>query len=333
MKNPRRTLVVNLILAVLLTGLLIGATFVEDLNGTSLKINGLSLGFSSGGDCLTSDESYEKRSEGEVSISDVGSLNIGWTAGKIEIVPTEGDTIRFFEKSEKDLEDKQIMRWKNEDGTLSIRFGTKGGWFRNDPEKTLTIELPADLIVDHLTIQTVSADLSLPSVSTSDFSFDTVSGNFFAESIIAVTVDLDGVSGGVRLNKIDCDFLSIDSVSANVTLPDAFVRKKLDASTVSGEISFEGRADEFSWDTTSGDAELTFTDAGSSIEIDSTSGDATVTLPADTSGFKAEIDSTSGELTSDFDLSHHDDYVRYGDGKLEIEMDTASGDLRIKKGS
>lgn len=331
MKNPKRTLIINLVLALLLTGVLIGASFVDKLNDASVVLSGFSFGISDGDGCLTSDESYERGSEGEVSASDLQSLDIGWTAGQVRLVLSEGETVRFYEESGKALEEKQIMRWKSDNGTLRIRFGTKGGLFRNEPEKTLTVELPSDWIAKSMTLCTVSASLELPSVQATDFNIDTVSGNIRAESVTADTISLNSVSGEIKLNKLECDRLSVDCVSGEISLQNAAVTAELDGSTVSGSVSFSGSARELSWDTVSGDAEFVFTAAPSSIEIDSTSGDATVTLPADVSGFKAELDATSGDISCDFDVSHRGDYVEYGDGALEIEMDSTSGDLKIKK--
>lgn len=331
MRNPVSVIVINLILAVLLIGLLVGAMFIQEINDVTIEINGLSFGFSGNDYFLTSDESFEKSSDGSVTASEVTVIDLAWTAGAVNIVSSDSDTIRFSEESRSTLKDEQIMRWKVEDGTLSIRFGTKGGWTRNDPEKTLTIELPADWEAETVTIQTVSAGLSVDTLTAADLDFDSVSGGCTANSIAGKTVNLNSVSGIVRIDKIDCEKLSIDNISGEIKLRNAVVRKEVEASTVSGAFGFEGSADVLSVDTTSGNTELAFTAAGSSVEVDSTSGDVTVILPADVSGFRAEIDSTSGEITYDFNVSHRDDYIEYGDGSLDIEMDATSGDLRIRK--
>lgn len=330
MKNPVRIIVINLILIVVMIGLLIGATQIDALNGGSIVLGGISLG--SGNDSfLIDDSSFEKGSEGSVDASEVRELDIAWTAGTVNVVLSDSDTIRFSETSRKELEDDQLMRWKLEKGRLSIRFGTKGGLFRQDPDKTLTVELPADWAAEAVELQTVSAGLSLEAIVATDLTVDTVSGGCTAEVIEGKNVNFNSVSGAVRVSELKCERMTVDNVSGSVALEDAAVTNRLEVSTVSGKVRFTGSADELSVDTTSGDAELNFTEAGSKIEVDSTSGDATVTLPADVSGFVAEIDSTSGELTCEFNVSHRGDYIRYGDEALEIEMDTTSGDLRIKK--
>lgn len=332
MKHPVRTIVINLVLAVLLVGLLIAATQIEALNDGELMIAGISFGSGNGAFLVSDSSSYEKESEGEVKASEINSLDIAWQNGAIKVVLTDGDTIRFYEESDSELEDKQIMRWKQDGKKLTIRFGTKGGIFREDPDKTLTVEIPAaDWAAQKVAIQTVSASCELEAIVTTDFSFDGVSGGFTANSIDAETVNLNTVSGALQIGMLECDTFSADSVSGGITIGAATVSDELTASTVSGELDFSGSAQKVEWDSTSGSAELTFVKAPSSVEIDTTSGDATLILPEEIGGFSVEIDSLSGELTSDFDLHYSDGRAYYGDSSIEIEMDSTSGDLEIRQ--
>lgn len=333
MKHPVRTIIINLVLVVVLVGMLIVAMQIEALNGALVVLGGIHIG--TGNDAfLISDKSYEKRSNGSLSASEVKALDIAWIAGSVEIILTEGDTIRFYEESKSDLENDQIMRWKNENGKLIVRFGTKGSGnlFRNEPEKNLTIELPAsDWEAENVLIQTVSAGLAIEKLVTSDFNYDSVSGNMQADALVCKIADLNSVSGNVNVDAIECEQLNADSVSGEIVVENAEVSDRMSLSTVSGDFSFTGAADEIEADTTSGNAELIFTSVGSSVEVDTTSGDVTVTLPSDVSGFTAEFDSASGELRNAFESAHRGDSIVFGDGSLEIEVDTTSGDLQIKK--
>lgn len=305
MKHPVRTIVIDLILIVLLVGLLIGAGFVEEINNASISLGGISFGINSDAEYMA-DDSYE-RGEGSVKAAEVTSLDIAWIAGEVKFVLTDGDTIVIRESSDQRLEENEIVRWKLENGRLSIRYATKSKVFGNMPEKRLTIEIPAiDWQIGYANILTVSANVELPTLNARDLDFDSVSGGLNVSSFVGETVDIDTVSG-------------------EVTLRNAVVSGQVSLSAVSGGLDYTGTAGSIETDAVSGDVKLVLTAAPSNIEADSTSGDVTITLPADVAGFDAELDTVSGELSNDFGSQH------YGDGSLEIEVDTTSGDLRIKK--
>lgn len=330
MKHPVITIVIDLILIVLLVGLLLGAGFIEEINDASISLGGISLGINADGEYMA-DDSYE-RGDGSVNAAEVTSLDIAWMAGEVTFLPTDGDTVTIRESSGKKLEANEVMRWKLEGGRLSIRYATKSKLFENLPEKSLTVEIPAsDWQLENIEFQTVSANAELSALNATNFTFDSVSGVLDGDSLVGEVIDVNSVSGEVKLNKLDCDTLSIDSVSGKVTIKEGNVTGSLTVSTVSGDLDFGGNARSVEWDTTSGNSEFKLTASPSRIDADTTSGNVEITLPSDIGGFRAELDSTSGELTCDFDVSHKGDAVSYGDSSLEIEVDTTSGDLRIKK--
>lgn len=331
MKNPVRVIVINLVLAVVLIGMLVGATFIDELNSASITLGGISFGFGSDHSAYIADNSYE-RGEGSVKASEVESLDVAWLSGSVQFVPSSDDTIRIRESCNTDLEEDEIMRWKLENGRLSIRFASKVKVVGNMPEKALTVEIPSsDWQVDYAEIQTVSANAELFGLNAYEFSFDSVSGALDADSIVGEEIDCATVSGSIHIDKLECGSLTVDSVSGNTSIKEGNVTELLNAASTSGTLNFTGAVRSVEWDTTSGDAKMIFTAAPKNIEADSTSGDVTITLPEDIGGFKAELDSMSGELTSDFEISHNGDYVQYGDRSIMIEMDTLSGDLHIKK--
>lgn len=311
MKHPVRNLVVNLVLAVILIGVLIGATLIHGLNDISLEIGGITLGFNDNGSFLTNSDAYERGSEGSVSAAEVKSLDIAWIAGKVNIEVVEGDTISFSEESNASLKESQIMRWNIENGVLSIRFGTNKGFGHNSPEKTLTVKIPAETWqAKKVEISTVSASTDVGSLCADTFRFDSVSGELEIGSLEADQVELSSVSGAFKLSLMSVGYLSAD--------------------TVSGDFKFEGTADSMEWDSTSGDAELVITSHVNRIELDTTSGDVTLKLPDGVSGFTAELDSVSGEISCAYDTRQSGDRLSYGDGSIEIKMDSTSGDLKIK---
>ncbi len=68
------------------------------------------------------------------------------------------------------------------------------------------------------------------------------------------------------------------------------------------------------------------------LEFDTTSGDLILTLPADHAGFTARLDTASGTFTSELSTTATGNIHRVGDGSLQIDMDSTSSDLSIRKG-
>ncbi len=350
MKHPVGVLAISLVSALILTAFLCVASRIEVLNQVSFFIEGSSIGFGTNS-YLVKDKSYESGA-GSLSASAITSLDICWVRGNVTVELTDSDEISFSESCSESLNDNQIMRWKNENGTLKIRFGTFGGFFRYDPAKQLILKIPAAAVwhPEKISISTVSAGTTLDRLEADRFSYKTVSGNLTAGEVISQEIKLDSTSGVIRVSGASCQTLNantvsgdvflgtvkadradLDTTSGNIQIGDGEIVNRLKATTTSGDMTFFGSAYEVEWDTTSGDVVMEFTAAGRRIETDGVSGDVTIWLPADISGFVVEFDSVSGDLESAFSGSMSKDRISYGDGTLEIESDSTSGDLTIRK--
>jgi len=132
-------------------------------------------------------------------------------------------------------------------------------------------------------------------------------------------VTVEGLRAGVTL----------ETFSSTMSLRD--VEGPLDLETFSGEIEGEGLRGSVQLETFSGDVRLRFSALTGDSHFETFSGDIELTLPAD-AGFEVVAgEDTFGDLDSDFALRAEDGRRIAGDGGPRIEIETFSGDLRLRK--
>ncbi len=136
----------------------------------------------------------------------------------------------------------------------------------------------------------------------------------------SASIEAESVSGEVVLHGSSTDKLEISSVSGDVTFDGQAGR--VDAETVSGDLRINGASGDVSVETVSGSAivraqtvkefegssvsgDIDFEGALTAdgrIDVESMSGDVSITLPAETSG-RVSVESFSGDLDNDFGLA------------------------------
>lgn len=176
------------------------------------------------------------------------------------------------------------------DGT-TLRIRPNGPGFNiNLPSKELTLELPEGFTADTLKIEVVSADMEVTGIKADRLEIHSTSGSLEAE-----------LSTG-----------------------------ELSAETVSGNVSVSGdKTKQVKVNTISGDVSLAFRKAPSNMQLDSVSGDMTVQLPSDTE-FTLGVSTVSGNLDSEFAVVHENNKYICGDGENNYQINTVSGDIRLK---
>jgi DUF4097 and DUF4098 domain-containing protein YvlB len=122
---------------------------------------------------------------------------------------------------------------------------------------------------------------------------------------------------------------TLETFSSTITLRD--VEGLLDLETFSGEIEGGDLRGSVQLETFSGDVRLRFAALTGDSHFETFSGDIALTLPAD-AGFEVVAEEDAfGDLTSDFALRAEDGRRIAGDGGPRIEIETFSGDLRLRK--
>lgn len=200
----------------------------------------------------------------------IREIEIEWIAGEVEIECYDGSEIVFSETSAEQLSERQTMRYLVKDGELEIRCCESKTV--QLPEKTLTVQIPASLIVDELEADVVSASLTARGVQAREIKLESVSGNICADGLTAEKLQIDTVSGIAEILRCD-------------------VARKL--------------------------------------KIDTVSGNAAMQLAASATGFTLKFDTVSGSVHCDVPVTTSRKSMVYGDGSLEIEMESVSGSFKI----
>lgn len=223
----------------------------------------------------------------------IRNLEIDWISGNVDISYGKGDEIVFEETSKDEITDELTMRWLVEDGTLHIKFCKAGKINVNNCDKTLKVTLPKDLKLQEAEFETVSADIKASELHVKDVNFETVSGSVEAKLYGVRSIDADSVSGDV-----------------DITAPEGPKNAEIE--------------------TTSGRVQLNLKKSADDCEISTVSGKVTLLLPKK-GNFTISYDTTSGDFDSDIEMTQKGSKYLAGKGSDRFDIDTTSGDLRIKK--
>lgn len=221
----------------------------------------------------------------------ITDLTIDWVSGSVTVTQAEGDEIVISEDFRGEEESR--LRWKVEDGELTVKF-CGPSWFGMDVEgdKNLTVAIPAAML-----------------------------GNLDEIHVTTVSSTQD-----IRVSARE---LEIDTVSGGVTVMGTYRSVEMD--TVSGNVNFDGAFKEGDFDGVSAKAKIRMREQADSLDMDTVSGDLTLILPDNTTGFRVNADSISGYVdVRDFTYECGLD-DKWGDGSMEINVDSVSGKLIVEK--
>lgn len=323
-KEGKKSAVIRIVIwsvaLVLLLGGLISLMVGGNVFGLDIQI------ISCGTDMWYDDTDYQVGDHefGDTDLTDeLRELDIHWLSGKVTVRSVEGDTltVRELDRDGNTPEEEDALRWKSQDGKLTIRFCkprrvVTGSSSQN---KTLEVCVPAAWLggnLGELEVDAVSADVDI-----------LLSG----QTAALRELDIDTVSGAVKVIG-DAQSLSLDTTSGNMTVSGTYGEFSTD--TVSGKLIMEGSADKIEMESTSGNMTVTLSRAATSLEADTTSGRLTLTLPENITGFTAKLDSVSGDIdVQDFPTTGKNNSRTFGDGSMKIDMDSTSGDVIIKQGT
>lgn len=224
---------------------------------------------------------------------EIRNLDIDWASGEVHIIASESAERISFEESYDGNEDARL-RWVVDGETLKIRFRARNSLISfGSLNKKLTVTIPASLAqhLDKVKIGTASAEVNVSGLQAEILDVDTASGG----------LELDGTYGE----------LSVD--------------------TASGSVTFAGSCRKINIDTASGRIRLTPGDLWEDIDIDTASGNIELWLPESEKGFSVDYDKASGKFSCDFPVLLSGKIYKIGEGAGRINVDSASGNLKIYK--
>lgn len=272
--------------------------------------------------------SHDASPTAHVTISNIaGSVNVtAWDRNEVQVGGQLGEGAR-------------PLSITGSNGNLSIKVERQGGsgwlnWGDRTRMAPTTLELHVPRAAS-LDIDVVSAPLVIDGIDGGDIQVNTVSGK---ARINAHTPSLkvDSVSGAIELAG-QAEQAELQTVSGEILAPALGSNVKLQ--TISGRIQVAGGPwRQLTLSTVSGDVQLSGgLAADGNLSIDSMSGDVQLQLPAGTSA-SLHASSFSGDLRSDFGTPKEPEHgpgssldVRLGDGRGKINIETFSGDLRVRK--
>lgn len=220
--------------------------------------------------------------------------------------------------------DRNVLR-------IKVRYPSRS----RDAEPTiLVLRVPLQAALE---VETVSADIDVHGVASSELSLQSVSGDIVANGAPR-SASVASVSGDARLTFNSRD-VEVDSVSGDVVLSGR-LNGEVSVETVSGDVLVDSKGErvrKLTSATVSGDASalLALADGGK-VEMDSVSGDLALTVPRDVSA-TVSGESFSGKLRAPRATIQREQFgpgsrfsARYGSGKGEINLETFSGDAELR---
>lgn len=257
------------------------------------------------------DEQREMNAEGRFKLSLVsGDVSVeGWDQNRFQISGTLG-----HEDDELSI-DGSAGDWK-----IKIEPKQQRNWFGDSghDDTKLTLMLPHAALAS---LASVSGDFDITGMDGKSLQVTTVSGEIRASSA-ASELRIKTVSGDVQASGSG-SALELNTVSGDSRLDGMHGRVRVE--TVSGDVTLQaGEISDLNAQTVSGDMDFEFSLAADArIKLNAHSGDVVLNLPADSS-FEVDSNSFSGDVYNDFDSAT-------GGGDARIDINTFSGDLRIRK--
>lgn len=277
----------------------------------------------------------ESAADGVYRITEsVRSLNLGWTAGQVEILIGDGDEICLEESSNGEITEKYALRCGVKDDTLYIRYTEPGKVLENVPVKDLTVTIPQSLAdgMKELRMDGASAAWKLSGITAEKLEFDSASGGLHAGDMTVQDAGLNAVSGDIELTGSITGEVQAGTTSGAIRIENDASAQEASLSTTSGTMRLYGTFDEVRFSSTSGD--IYAEGAADTVDADAISGTVTLTgsyrdINADTTSgtILLEIRDVAPEL--DAGTTSADVIIRSEIAPTELDIDTTSGGVEL----
>ena len=268
--------------------------------------------------------------------SPAAHISIGNIAGTVTVIAWDRNEVQV-EGQLGDGAKPLAITGSNGDLAIKVEAQSGSGWFnwlgdRKMAPSTLELHLPKAASLD---IEVISAPLVIDGMAGGNIVINTISGRVRINARTP-SLKVDSISGGIELAG-HAEQAELQTVSGDILAPTLGGGAKLE--TISGRIQASGGPwHKLTLSTVSGDAQLAGALApDGKLGIDSMSGNVQLQLPAMTSG-TLHASSFSGDLRSDFGTPQKPEHgpgssldARLGEGRGSINVETFSGDLRIRK--
>lgn len=301
----------------------------ENPNG---RTSGFSVGYSKerGGFFWESTGKGRPVTENSISVENVTALDVQLHNGDVNIYVAEQDTVEISG----DTEELEVRL--SDTGVLSVRQG----------------KTASSSVIFGRGLACANVDLTLPKKVWASIKLNTVNGDICLNDMLETEhLTIQTVSGDVTADQACCPQMTFKSVSGDINGED--LTGSVRAESVSGDISLSGRLADVSTTTVSGDIQIMDTvetvscnsmsgdvsiETGvlpGALHLSSKSGDCRAMIPA-TEGFTVELNTLSGDLHTDFDLvgpmgRKSGSAVYLDGGNRNFSISSTSGDITLEK--
>ena len=244
----------------------------------------------------------------EFPAEDIRSLKINWGAGEVIFTRSSSENIVITEENRNS---DNAMKWKLENGVLTVKSGQKGfGFFFSAQEsKTLVVNIPEKTRLTEIKVNTASASVTADHLDAFDVKISTASGNIQIDKLDAQDSHIENVSGATILNGTNISTLHTESISGNT------------------EVS--GSCKEVHMESVSGNLETELGKTTESVKTETVSGDTRITLTDTGKGFTFDYESVSGAFSTPLSGETSGKTFVYGDGKADVHCESVSGNFII----
>ena len=238
---------------------------------------------------------YEEVGSYSVPSGNVGSLNIDWVAGEINVTPYDGSDIQITEFAQRALQDDEMLSYSASGGTLTVKFTERN--FRtigNIVQKKLDVLVPRELSesMNRFEISSTSGAVNVSDMSAQTFKVATVSGEANLRNISSQKLTISSTSASIKVDSAVSDEMSIKTVSGSINVSGT-AAKMLSCGSTSSSQTISGAFDDADLSSISGKIEIDNSAQASSLKVDTTSG----AIEASGQYDSATLDSTSGRVT------------------------------------
>lgn len=153
-----------------------------------------------------------------IDANSIKHIDVDWISGNIKIDSSTGSTINFYEIIDADVEDIYKIHYRIVNNTLYIKFVASQDNFKYSfKTKDLYIQIPEEMILESLTLNSVDANTYINSVSINTINYQSIDGNFeCSKSTLGdVTLKTTGIIYFVDLKN---NSLKINGTNPKVTL-------------------------------------------------------------------------------------------------------------------
>lgn len=145
-------------------------------------------------------------------------IDVDWISGNIKVESSIGSSINFYEIVDADVEDIYKLHYRIINNTLYIKFVASQESFKYSfKTKDLYIQIPEQMILESLTINSVEANVYMNNVNINTVNHQSIDGNFECSKSSLRDISLK-TTGIVYFVDLTNDSLKINGTNPKVTL-------------------------------------------------------------------------------------------------------------------